>query len=81
MNGDARRTRSSHNNAPARVFLALFGAGDQHCGRGVFDSEETRCCVHVHHSFPFCYRVIQHGRFLRNDSCLDIPRRVNVECV
>ncbi len=40
-NEDIRRTRSSHNNAPARVLLTLFGAGDLHRGRGVLDGEKT----------------------------------------
>ena len=78
---DVRRTRGSHDNAPARVLLALFGAGDLHRGRSVLDGEKTRCSVHVHHSFPFFHRVIEHGQFLRNDSCLDIPRKVKVQCV
>jgi len=81
INEYAGRTRSSHNNAPARVLLALLGAGDLHRRRCVLDSEETRRRVHMHHTFPFFYCVIDHGWFVRSDTCLDIPHRVNVQSV
>lgn len=71
---DARRTRSSHDNASARVLLAFLGTCNLHRRGSVFDGKEARRRVHVHHSFPFLYRVVKHGRFLRRDSCLEIPR-------